>query len=189
MRMKILHPSQRRTPIGDADPAQNALSMRPGWQMGNLRLASDGRFHMVDFGWGVTIIVHRGDLERGYVGYGLAMLLLSAHGVNIRPLARATPGYSQTQPCRCCMDPRLDALAVRHKWLSPVLEEVRQQPASALTQPEFYDRLGALLPDRVAAPRATTLVSRLFWSGGHVLSIIRRSVRELRSRLKATGEP
>ena len=143
----------------------------------NFLLATDGWFHWVDFGWGVAPVDHPWNLERGHVGYGLAMLLLSVHGVNIKPAVQTTPGYSQSQPCCYCMDSRLDTLAVKHRWLRQVLDEVRQQPATALLEPEFYHRLGARLPNRVAAPRGVIFASGMLRTGGSLWAFLRRSVR------------
>jgi hypothetical protein len=147
----------------------------------NFLLATDGRFHWIDFGWGVAPIDHPWNLERGHVGYGLAMLLLSVHGVNIKPAVQITPGYSPSEPCRYCMDSRLDTLAAKHRWLRQVLDEVRRQPAMALLEPEFYDRLGARLPDRVAAPRGVIFASDLLRIGGCPWSFLRRSIWGARS--------
>jgi len=143
----------------------------------NFLLATDGRFHWIDFGWGVAPVDHSWNLDRGHVGYGLAMLLLSVHGVNIKPAVQITPGYSPSQPCRYCLDSRLDALAVKHRWLRQVLDEVRHQPATALLEPEFYRQLGARLPDRVVAPRAIILASTALRTGGGLRALLRGAVR------------
>ena len=144
----------------------------------NFLLARDGQFHWVDFGWSVQPIDDSFILDQGGLGYGFAMLLLSAHGVNIKPLMLPGPGYSLTQPCRYCLDPRLDALATRHSWLRQVLDEIRQQPSAAFLDPEFYKRLGSGLPDRVAIPRFIILFSNLLRTGGRLRAFLWRSIQK-----------
>lgn len=151
----------------------------------NFLLAPDGRFHWVDFGWGISTIDHPRNLDYGRFGYGCAGFLLSIYGIEIKPAVILTPGYSHAQPCRYCMDPRLDALAARHSWLHQVLDDVRHQPAAAFLEAEFYRRLGAQLPDRVTAPGAVIVASELLRTGGRSWSLLRHMIRAVRS----TPEP
>jgi hypothetical protein len=161
--------SRSRMVLWDAD-AQNFL------------LDRDGIFHWTDFGWGIAAADHPWNARDGHVGYGFAMLLLSVHGINIKPRVVPQPGYSLAEPCRYCADSRLDALAARHGWLHRVITMARAQPGSAFLSPAFYAELASGLPTRVHAARAVIAASALIAAPG-------RAKRRVTSRRRKDERP
>jgi hypothetical protein len=143
----------------------------------NFLLRKDGVFQWVDFGWGVAPTDGPVCTEQGLFGYGFAMHLLSLYNVNIKPAVEPSGGYSYTEPCRYCRDPRLDVVALKHPWLRDILVEVRNQPSTVFLQPEFWRRLGERLPHQVTSPRAVILASDALNKVFQVKERLRRLVR------------
>jgi hypothetical protein len=140
----------------------------------NFLLRGDGVFQWVDFGWGVAPTNGPVCIERGLFGYGFAILLLSLYN---KPAVESSEGYSYAQPCRYCMDSRLDVLAHEHTWLRDILAEVRSQPSTVFLQPEFWRRLGTRLPHRVTSAWTVILASGFLNKASRVKQQLRRLVR------------
>jgi hypothetical protein len=149
----------------------------------NFLLTIARRFHWVEFGWAPAAVDDPAIHNQGLIGYSLVSLLLSLYGENIRSTTQPSEGYSLMLPCRYCMDARLDALVLRHGWLHDVLDEVRRLPAVALTEPEFYLRLGPRMPERVRTPLAVIRTSKLLAVAGRLWMSTRKAVRTGRPML------
>jgi hypothetical protein len=148
--------------IGLADPRRS-----------NCLLASDGRFHYVDYGQNVFSLTDSRALAKGFLGYGFAMLLLDMYNINLAWEMPYSSGYSYDRACVYSMCEALDTVAAKHNWVREILSQVRSQDASNFLDPEFYRRLGMSLPRRVRSPQIIILASEFLGALSSVRDLVR----------------
>jgi len=142
----------------------------------NFMLSRDGHYYWTDFGRGFEV-AKRPTTGRTLGGfeYSFVTLLLGIYGINFKLLAGYSESYTYDGPCIYFMNPALDDVASQHQWVRDIVEAVRSQRADAFLEPEFYQQIGAQLPNRVLAPAAVVAMSALLSRGGQLRARLRNS--------------
>jgi hypothetical protein len=132
----------------------------------------NGQFWFTDYGYGMARLDNRRHLNRGSFEYGFVMLVLSIFGVNIRLVREQEPGYSYDGPWLYCTE--LEAVTSGHTWITAIVDQLRDQPASVFLDAEFYRQLGEQLPDLVAYPGLVIPVSEFLTSIARIRIAVRK---------------
>ncbi len=125
-------------------------------------LAPTGRFHYVDFGWGIARIDSDYTLRYGLVPLGLFLLLSNLAGSYFRP--ERHEGYRYDEPCFYFTTHSNILLHSGHRWVRDCAKRVLNSPASLLLEPEFYVSLADEHRPLVPHPRATIMASDLLYT-------------------------
>ena len=141
----------------------------------NFMLCRDGHYYWTDFGRGFEVAKRpTTGRTRGGFEYSFATLLMGIHGINFKLLTGYSDTYTYDGPCVYFMHPALDEVANKHPWVGEIVEAVRGQRAEAFLEPGFYQRIGARLPKRVAAPMAVVGLGTLLSQAGQLRARLRK---------------
>ena len=126
-------------------------------------LSEQGRYHFVDFGWGISSVDSEYTLRQGLVGLGLFTLLCSLSGVQWRP--GRVQDYRYDKPCSYFANHTGILRTLRHQWATELASKVLSQPASALLDCRFYDEIESDMPAKVPLPHIVIATSKLlYWA-------------------------
>jgi hypothetical protein len=137
-------------------------------------LARDGHFYWTDFGRGFEVARRPTGRTLGGFEYSFVTLLLGIYGINFKLVSGYSESYTYDGPCLYFSNPALDEVASKHYWVRDIVEAVRSQRAAAFLEPEFYQQIGARLPERVLAPMPIIATSSLLSKAGRLRARLRK---------------